>query len=58
MARAEDYRRFAAECLAIAQRAANANDRARLLELAHAFNELATRFASEDAQGDRSPGEE
>jgi hypothetical protein len=41
MARAEDYRRYAAECLALAQRAQDSNDRARLLEMAHAFNELA-----------------
>jgi hypothetical protein len=43
MARAEDYRRYAAECLALAQRAENPNDRAKLLEMAHAFNQLAAK---------------
>lgn len=41
MGRAEDYRRYAAECLALAQRTENPNDRARLLDMAHAFNQLA-----------------
>ena len=41
MARADDYRRFAIECLALAQRTDdNPSDR-RLLEMANAFNELA-----------------
>jgi len=43
MARAEDYRRYAAECLALAQRAENPNDRAKLLEMAQAFNQLAVK---------------
>ncbi len=46
MARAEDYRRYAAECLALAQRAVDPNDRARLLEMANAFNELAVKASS------------
>jgi hypothetical protein len=45
-ARAGDYRRYAAECLALAQRAQDPNDRARLLEMAHAFNELAVKASS------------
>ena len=48
MARAEDYRRYAAECLALAQRAQNPNDRLRLLEMANAFNELAAKAAPEN----------
>ncbi len=47
MARAEDYRRYAAECLALAQRAQNPHDRARLLDMAHAFNELAVKLETE-----------
>lgn len=43
MACAEDYRRYAAHCLALAQRSQDPNDRARLLEMAHAFNELAVK---------------
>jgi hypothetical protein len=46
MARAEDYRRYAAECLALAQRAREEADRAKLLEMAHAFNELAIKAAT------------
>jgi hypothetical protein len=49
MARAEDYRRYAAECLALAQRA-DPRDRARLLEMAQAFNELAAKAAAADDQ--------
>jgi hypothetical protein len=45
MARAEDYRRYAAECLALAQRAQDSNDRIRLLEMARAFSELAAKAA-------------
>ena len=43
MARAEIYRRYAAECLALAQRVTLADDRARLLEMAQAFNALAAK---------------
>jgi hypothetical protein len=50
MARAEDYRRYAAECLALAQRADDPRDRARLLEMAQAFNELAAKAAAGDDQ--------
>jgi hypothetical protein len=49
MARAEDYRRYAAECLAIAQRAGDPGDRVRLLELARAFNELAAKSGSAES---------
>ena len=45
MARVDDYRRYADECLALAQRATNPADRAKLLEMAHAFNELAVNLA-------------
>ena len=45
MARADDYRRYAAECLALAQRAKTPQDRTHLLDMAHAWNELAGRAA-------------
>jgi hypothetical protein len=45
MARAEDYRRYAAECLALAERALNPQDRAKLLDMADAFNKLAAKAA-------------
>ena len=54
MARAEEYRRYAAECLALAQRALNPNDRARLLEMANAFNELAAKAEAENDQNENS----
>ena len=50
MARAEEYRRYAAECLALAQRAVDPNDRARLLEMANAFNDLAVKAAANNNQ--------
>jgi hypothetical protein len=48
MARAEDYRRYAAECLTLAQRAENPHDRARLIEMAQAFSELAKTASEQD----------
>jgi hypothetical protein len=53
MARAEDYRRYAAECLALAQRAQNLDDRARLLDMANAFNQLAAKAAAETDQTEK-----
>lgn len=44
---AEDYRRYAAECLALAQQGTTPQDRARLLEMAHAFNELAIKLGEQ-----------
>ena len=48
MARAEDYRHYAAQCLALAQRAEDPRARARLLDMANAFNELALKAATAD----------
>jgi hypothetical protein len=50
MARAENYRRYAAACLAFAQRSEHSNDRAKLLEMARALEELAVKAASENHQ--------
>jgi hypothetical protein len=47
MSRADDYRRYAAECLALAQRAKAPGDRARLVEMAHAWNEMAVKVAAQ-----------
>lgn len=41
MARANSYRRYAAECLALAQRAKTPQDRVRLLEMAYDWSKLA-----------------
>lgn len=50
MARAENYRRYAAACLAFAQRSEHSNDRAKLLEMARALEEFAVKAASENHQ--------
>jgi hypothetical protein len=41
LSRADEYRSYAAECVRLAQRAANDEDRARLLTMAQAWRELA-----------------
>lgn len=41
MAPRDDYRRHAAACLALAQRTANPDDKARLLQMAQAWVALA-----------------
>ena len=51
MTTAEQYRRYAAECLDLADRAANPNDKARLVQMAQAFLELADRRDVLDPQG-------
>ena len=38
---AVDYRRYAAECVRLAQQVADPNDKARLLDMAETFRELA-----------------
>ena len=43
MTRAEEYRQHAAECLALSKRVNNPNDKARLVQIAQAFLELAER---------------
>jgi hypothetical protein len=45
MASAEEYRRFAAQCLALAQTAATSEDRARLLQMAQAWRDLAEKLS-------------
>ena len=54
-ARADEYRRYAAECLALAQSAQElaSNDRARLVDMANAFNELAAKVESENQQTEK-----
>jgi hypothetical protein len=43
MSRAEEYRRYAAECIRVAQVAADPKDKALLLEMAEKWRELAKR---------------
>lgn len=41
---ADTYREYVAECLRLAQSAANEDDRARLVTMAHALRELAEKL--------------
>ena len=53
MPSANDYRRYSAECLALAERAADPSDKAHLIQMAQAFLEL----ANKQEQKDSSPGD-
>ena len=44
MATAEEYRAFAAKCLALAQSISDQDDKARLIEMAQAWRDLADRL--------------
>jgi hypothetical protein len=48
MSSAEDYRQWAVECLAIAERASNIADRDRLIQMAQAFLDLAVKLERKD----------
>ena len=48
MASAEDYRRYAAQGLALAQTAATSEDRARLLQMAQTWRELAEELSDQE----------
>jgi hypothetical protein len=50
---ANDYRRYSAECLALAERVTDSADKARLIQMAQAFLEL----ANKQEQKDSSPGD-
>jgi len=41
MTSAKDYRRYAAECMALAERMSDPSDKSRLVQMAQAFMELA-----------------
>lgn len=43
-----DYRRYAAECVRLAQRVEDPMDKARLLDMAETFRELADRHEQND----------
>jgi hypothetical protein len=44
MARADEYRRHAAECLRVAQRVSDPNDKALLIQMAQRWRELAEKI--------------
>jgi hypothetical protein len=47
MARADEFRRYAAECVRVAQKTNNPNDKAMMLEMAQKWRELAERSERE-----------
>jgi hypothetical protein len=47
MARADEYRRYAAECVCVAQTTNNPSDKAMMLEMAQKWRELAERSERE-----------
>jgi hypothetical protein len=49
-----DYRRYAAECVRLAQQVADPEDKARLLDMAETFRELADK--NDARQASRSEG--
>jgi hypothetical protein len=53
MPSANDYRRYSAECLTLAERVTDSADKARLIQMAQAFLEL----ANKQEQKDSSPGD-
>lgn len=50
MAAPDDYRRRAAECLALAQQIANPDDKAKMLEMAEAWRRLAEWHDQQDGK--------
>jgi hypothetical protein len=51
MAVEDDYRRYAAECLALAKTASDPNDKARLLQMAQAWRDLADKRERNEVKG-------
>ena len=50
MARAEEDRRYAAECLRVAQQVQNPDDKASLLDMAQKWQALAEKVETEDGR--------
>ena len=46
-----DYRRYAAECVRLAQRVDDPDDKARMLDMAETFRELADKYEARDTGG-------
>ena len=53
MARADDYARYAAECVRVAQKTPNARDKAFLLDMAQRWRELAEKLQAEKREQSR-----
>ncbi len=52
MARADEYRGYAAECIRVAQQTADPNERARLLAFAQKWRELARKCQAEKGKSE------
>jgi hypothetical protein len=56
MARADDYRRYAAECIRVAQQATNSHDKTLLLEMAQRWRDLAERVERQAGRSGNTSG--
>jgi hypothetical protein len=57
MTSADDFRRYAAECVALAQRMSDPADKAHMLQIAQAWRDLADKLdAKSAAERKESPG--
>ena len=54
MASVEDYRRYAAECLRVAQQTENQTDKAMMIQMAETWRQLAEK--AEASRNQRAPG--
>jgi hypothetical protein len=52
MASVDDYLNYAAECVTLASKSTNPSDKARLLEMARAWRDLAEKRGMEDQKKD------
>ena len=52
MTAADDFRRYAAECVALAQQMSDPADKAHMLQMAQAWRDLADKQASKSADDD------
>jgi hypothetical protein len=55
MTSADDFRRYAAECVALAQQMSDPADKAHMLQMAQAWRELADKLASKADDGHTEP---
>jgi hypothetical protein len=54
---ADEYRRYAGECLRLAHDASDSDDKARLLQMAQAWHDLADKIAANAANAARRPSD-
>ena len=53
-----DYRRYAAECVRLAQRVDDPADKARMLDMAETFRELADKYEAKNTSGKNTVSDE